>query len=203
MRALLRHRGDKRALQALDERLELVRAGLTRRDLVRMGLMTGGGVGGGLLLSDKALAASQRAPAALGSLPPLAPFVQPLTILPRLPDRTKAELTPEPTGDPNRATNPATGLPFEGRTEPHQSEDVFPVQKYHQTYMGANPNSRPHPGLPAADVLGVQPGRVGRPDGRPADVARAGDRLQPPRGDAHPPPQCAAAARAERRVRRP
>ena len=51
MRALLRHRGDKRALQALDERLELVRAGLTRRDLVRMGLMTGGGVGGGLLLS--------------------------------------------------------------------------------------------------------------------------------------------------------
>ena len=45
MRALLRHRGDKRALQALDERLELVRAGLTRRDLVRMGLMTGGGVG--------------------------------------------------------------------------------------------------------------------------------------------------------------
>ena len=87
MRALLRHRGDKRALQAFDERLELVRAGLTRRDLVRMGLMTGGGVGGGLALADKALAASGKGPGALGSLPPLAPFGQPLTILPRLRDR--------------------------------------------------------------------------------------------------------------------
>src|SRR6476646_10248537 len=121
MRALLRHRGDKRALQALDERLELVRAGLTRRDLVRMGLMTGGGIGGGLVLADTALAASGPGPGALGSLPPLAPFVQPLAILPRLPDRAKTDLTPAPALSPNRATNPATGLPYEGRSEPHQS----------------------------------------------------------------------------------
>jgi FtsP/CotA-like multicopper oxidase with cupredoxin domain len=158
MRALLRHRGDKRALQALDERLELVRAGLTRRDLVRMGLMTGGGVGGGLVLADKALAASGKGPGALGSLPPLAAFVQPLTILPRLPDRTRAELTPEPALSPNRATNPATGLPYEGRSEPHQSGDVFPVQRYHQTYLGANPNCRPHPGLPAQTLWGFNMG---------------------------------------------
>jgi len=149
MRALLRHRGDKRALRALDERLELVRAGLTRRDLVRMGLMTGGGVGGGLLLSDKALAASGQGPGGLGSLPPLAPFVQPLVILPPLPDRGKTDLTPAPTLSPNRAPNPATGLPFEGRSEPHQSGDVFPVQKYHQTYMAANPHVKVHPGLPS------------------------------------------------------
>jgi len=158
MRALLRHRGDKRALQALDERLELVRAGLTRRDLVRMGLMTGGGVGGGLVLADKALAASGKGPGALGSLPPLAPFVQPLVVLPRLPDRTKAELTPEPTRDPNRAINPDTGIYFEGRSEPHQSEDVFPVQKYHLTYMAANPHVSVHPGLPEQTFWGFNMG---------------------------------------------
>ena len=158
MRALLRHRGDKRALQALDERLELVRAGLTRRDLVRMGLMTGGGVGGGLVLADKALAASGKGPGALGSLPPLAPFVQPLVVLPRLPDRTKAELTPEPTRDPNRAINPDTGIYFEGRSEPHQSEEVFPVQKYHQTYMAANPHVSVHPGLPEQTFWGFNMG---------------------------------------------
>jgi FtsP/CotA-like multicopper oxidase with cupredoxin domain len=154
MRALLRHRGEKRALQAFDERLELVKAGLTRRDLVRMGLMTGGGVGGGLLLADKGLAAT----GSLGSLPPLAAFVQPLVILPRLPDRTMAELTPAPTLSPNRATNPATGLPYEGRSEPHQSGDVFPVRKYHQTYLAANPHAKVHPGLPDQTFWGFNMG---------------------------------------------
>jgi FtsP/CotA-like multicopper oxidase with cupredoxin domain len=159
MRALLRYRGEKRALQAFDERLELVRAGFTRRDLVRMGLMTGGGVGGSLLLTEKGLAAKGKGPGALGSLPPLAPFVQPLPILPRLPDRDRADLTPEPTREPNnQTTNPATGLPFEGRSEPHQSEDVFPVQKYHQTYLGANPNAQVHPGLPNQTVWGFNMG---------------------------------------------
>ena len=148
MRALLRHRGDKRALQAFDERLELVKAGLTRRDLVRLGLMTGGGAAGGLALADTALAASGPGPGALGSLPPLAAFVQPLVILPRLPDRAQTDLTPAPTPKPNRDINPDTGIYFEGRSELHQSEDVFPVQKYHQTYLGVNPHMQVHPGLP-------------------------------------------------------
>ena len=43
MRYLLRHRADRRALRAFAERQELVKAGLTRRDLVKMGLMTTGG----------------------------------------------------------------------------------------------------------------------------------------------------------------
>src|SRR6185312_6146349 len=99
MRALLRHRGDRRVHQALDERLELVKAGLTRRDLVKLGLMTGGGVGGGLVFADKSLADRGN----IGSLPPLTPFVEPLTILPALPERGVSELSPAPAIAPNRA----------------------------------------------------------------------------------------------------
>src|SRR3954465_3436635 len=110
MRALLRFRGDRRAVRAFEERQELVRAGLTRRDLVRMGLMTGGGVGGGLLATgkspaaeapppaapEKSLARELRSPSALGALPPLRPFVDPLPILPELPQRSASELVPAP-----------------------------------------------------------------------------------------------------------
>src|SRR5919199_4801313 len=129
MRALLRYGGNRRALRAFAERQEMVKAGLTRRDPVRMGLITGGGAGGGLLAAGKSRADSGD----IGRLPPLAPFVEPLTVLPVLPERSEAELTPPPTPTPNRATNPATGLPFEGRSEVHQSRDRFPPQAFFQT----------------------------------------------------------------------
>ena len=154
MRYLLRHRADRRALRAFAERQELVKAGLTRRDLVKMGLMTTGGVGGGLVLADKSLADN----GGLGSLPPLTPFVEPLPVLPALPPRAESDLTPAPANPPNRATNPATGLPFEGRTEVHQSEDRFPPQAFFQTRMGANPNAKVHPDLPAQTVWGFNQG---------------------------------------------
>src|SRR5689334_8175113 len=125
MRALLRYGGNRRALRAFAERQELVKAGLTRRDLVRLGLMAGGGAGGGLLVTEKGMAADLRSNDALGQLPPLAKFVEPLPILPVLPERdpaTDPSFVAHPsTAAPNRATNPATGLPFEGRSEPHQS----------------------------------------------------------------------------------
>src|SRR5215470_14062710 len=108
MRALLRHGGDRRALRAFRERTELVKAGYTRRDLVKMGLLTTGGVGGGLVWADKSLAAGQ-SNASLGSLPPLALFSQPLPILPVLPTRdptTDPQFTAHPpTASPNRAPN--------------------------------------------------------------------------------------------------
>src|SRR3954468_7316871 len=129
MRALLRHGGDRRALRAFDARQELVKAGLTRRDLVRMGLVTGGAAAGsGLLIAEKGLAAELRAPNALGALPPMTPFVEPLPVLPALPQRDVAELAPAPTNDPNSAIDPGTGLPLEGRTERHEFEDRFPPQ---------------------------------------------------------------------------
>jgi hypothetical protein len=59
---------------------------------------------------------------------------------------------------PNRAVNPATGLPFEGRTEPHQSRSAFPVKSYFATRMGANAKARPHPDLPAQTFWGFNLG---------------------------------------------
>jgi FtsP/CotA-like multicopper oxidase with cupredoxin domain len=158
MRALLRYRGDRRALRAFDERQALVAAGLTRRDLVKLGLTTGGGIGGGLLVAERGMAAGSRGPGALGALPPLAPFVEPLPLLPVLPERRLAEFDPAPTTDPNRATNPASGLPFEGRTEPHQSADTFAPEVLHISRMGANPNVIVHPGLPAQTFWGFNLG---------------------------------------------
>jgi FtsP/CotA-like multicopper oxidase with cupredoxin domain len=158
MRFLLRYGGDRRALRAFNERQALVRAGLTRRDLVRMGLMTAGGIGGGLLVAEKSLARGLRSSDALGKLPPLAPFVEPLPMLPALPQRDVSELLPAPTINPNRVTNPATGLPFEGRSEAHQSEERFPPQAFFQTRMGANTNAKVHPALPAQTVWGFNLG---------------------------------------------
>src|SRR3954469_9965648 len=153
MRALLRYGGNRRALRAFAERQEMVKAGLTRRDLVRMGLIAGGGVGGGLLATEKGMAAELRSASALGSLPPLRPFVQPLPILPVLPTRdptTDPGFAHAPTAEPNRAVNPATGLPFEGRSERHQSRGpgqpgAFEPDHFHVTHIGANPNASPHP----------------------------------------------------------
>ncbi len=158
MRALLRYGADRRALRAFEERQELVRAGLTRRDLAKLGLLTGGGLGGGLLVADKSLARDGRSGGGLGALPPLRPFVQPLLVLPALPERTAAELGPPPTIEPNRAVNPATGLPFEGRSEAHQSRDRFPARSFHATRMAANPNAVIHPDLPAQTVWGFNRG---------------------------------------------
>src|SRR3954452_5484037 len=158
MRFLLRYGGDRRALRAFSERQALVNAGLTRRDLVRMGLMTGGGRGAGLLVAEKSLARGLRSSDSLGKLPPLAPFVEPLPTLPALPPRKMSELVPAPTLDPNRVINPATSLPFEGRSEPHQSEDRFRPQAFFLTRMGANTNANVHPALPAQTVWGFNLG---------------------------------------------
>jgi FtsP/CotA-like multicopper oxidase with cupredoxin domain len=153
MRVLLRHGADKRALRALRERQELVKAGLTRRELVKLGVLTGGGLAGGLVLADRSLADG----GSLGSLPPLTPFLEPLPILPVLPERSLADLDPAPTNYPNRTTNPATNLPFEGRSEPHQSRDVFGVDKYFQTRIAATQASI-HPKLPKQTFWGFNLG---------------------------------------------
>src|SRR4051812_35622654 len=166
MHALLRHGGDRRALRAFDARQELVKAGLTRRDLVKMGLMTGGGVGGGLLVTEKARATDVGGAAGLGSLPPLAPFVQPLAILPVLPERDPATypgFAHAPTAEPNRNINAATKLPFEGRSEAHRSRGpgqpgAFEPEHFHITHMGANPHARVHPDLPEQTLWGFNLG---------------------------------------------
>src|SRR6476619_7450142 len=152
---LLRYGGDKRARRAFEERQALVKAGLTRRDLVKMGILTGGGIGGGLVMADR------RSSTALGALPPLTPFVEPLTVLPALPSRSASELgtgTTAPTSSPYRAINPANNMHYEGRSEAHQSRDSYPVAQYLMTRMAANPNVSIHPNLPSQTFWGFNQG---------------------------------------------
>src|SRR5574341_1415745 len=154
---LLRYGPNRRALRAFRERQELVKAGLTRRDLMKMGMMTASGY----LVTDRGLPrellSSATSLASFGGTS-LTPFVEPLVIPPVLPQRAVTELDPAPTNDPNRAINPLTGLPFEGRTERHQSQDQFPPQAYFVTRMAANPNVIVHPNLPPQTLWGFNLG---------------------------------------------
>ncbi len=168
MRALLRYGGNRRALRAFAERQEMVKAGLTRRDLVRMGLIVGGGAGGGLLATEKGMAKELRSNDALGALPPLTPFVDPLPILPVLPERDPAKYqtfarnapTPEPN---NKKFIPNTKVPLEGRSEAHQSRapdaiGKFEPKHYHVSHMGANPAAKLHRDLPPTTIWGFNLG---------------------------------------------
>jgi FtsP/CotA-like multicopper oxidase with cupredoxin domain len=155
---LLRHGAAKVALRALRNRQEIIQAGLTRRDLLKMGLLSSSGylaLQGGLSAWASGSSSAECEP---GQSPRLTPFVEPMPIMPVLPERTIAELSPAPTISPNRVVKPATGLPFEGRTEPHQTRSRFPVQKFFVTRMGANANVHPHPDLPVQTFWGFNLG---------------------------------------------
>lgn len=85
----------------------------------------------------------------------LAPFVEPLRLPPQLPVRptTDAGLQPVPTQAPNRAINPATGLPFEGRGDAHQWRELNPPRQFFVQRYGAVPPVRIHPQLPLQTVF--------------------------------------------------
>ena len=144
--------------KALNNRLELVKAGFTRRDLIKMGLMTSGGVlimkGG---LTHPASASDGGDNCELGKSPqPARVFVDPLPIPPQLPERPLSDpglqFGKPPQECPNNAINPATGLPFEGRgqfngklrpgTDCFQFFNRYPPQQFFVQRMRANPNAR-------------------------------------------------------------
>src|SRR5437867_12578076 len=105
--------------RALNNRLELVKAGLTRRDLIKMGLMSSSGL---LIAKDgltHPMASSDGGDnCELGKSPRPAPFMDPMPIPPELPERLLSDpgLKPAPQRCPNNAKNPDNNnLPFEGR----------------------------------------------------------------------------------------
>lgn len=114
---------------AAKNRQELIKAGLTRPELMRMGLLTSGG----MLIAKMGL--SSRAGAWGGgscysgstgcgncASPVTTPWQLPMPIPPVKQAIPLASLTgPAPTIAPNNALNPATGLAYEGRTRAHQS----------------------------------------------------------------------------------
>lgn len=69
--------------------------------------------------------------------------------MPLLPQRliTDPAFTQQPTVAPNRAINPATGIPYEGRGEPHQFRTLNPPQQFFVQRFGAVQAASIHPNL--------------------------------------------------------
>jgi FtsP/CotA-like multicopper oxidase with cupredoxin domain len=117
-------------------REKIVRAGLTRRELINLGLLSGSGY----LIGKRGLSAQSGCIAGacqLGCSPPTDPFVDPLPIPPVLPARALS--------DPGFRIPPQTqpsGQPQDARTEPHQFRDRFPAQQFFISRMRPNPNFR-------------------------------------------------------------
>lgn len=154
-------RREREIQQALNNRLELVKEGFTRRDLMKMGLMTGAGVlipKLGLTHAYGQYNHDHGSGCDLGNSPqPAQVFVDPMPIPPELPARTLTDpgLTfgAAPMICPNNAPNPNNGnLPFEGRgqfnglvrpgSDCFQFFNQYPPQKYFVERIRANSNFR-------------------------------------------------------------
>ena len=128
----LKYRLSKRQLDVLKNRQELIKAGISRRDLLKLGLMTGAGVLVDGLSVSKAFSRTgsngscnvSRSGCVLS--PPIQPF---LDLLPTPRDgtwrvQTPTTLSPAPTAAPNTAAG-------EGRTITHQAFTQFPPQLFY------------------------------------------------------------------------
>jgi len=95
------------------------------------------------------------APSAQAQAFTLTPFLEPVRLPPQLPPRAASDpgLRPVPTQSPNRAINPATGLPFEGRGDAHQWRELNPPRQLFVQRYGAVPPVRIHPQLPLQTVF--------------------------------------------------
>ncbi|MDT5293144.1 MAG: hypothetical protein QOJ76_24, partial [Acidobacteriota bacterium] len=109
---------EKEKHRAALNRREIVAAGLSRREMLKMGLLTAAGLliprGG---LSAHALNSAGALRAGQSASPPITPFIQDFARFTIKQPVTPSSLSgPPPQIEPNRTINPATGLPFEGRT---------------------------------------------------------------------------------------
>ena len=144
---LLKYRLSKLALNALKNRLEIVKAGLSRRDMLKLGLLTSGGY----LMAKKGLSSRASADDDRGRSPPTRAFID-LLPTPRdgtMPIQTPvpvATLTPAPTAAPSTAAD-------EGRTITHQAFTQFPPQKFYGVTQKAGQVSV-SPDLPLQTVWG-------------------------------------------------
>ena len=126
--ANISHRNLKREKEseiAARNRRELIAAGLNRRDLMKMGLLTAAG----MLISKKGLSAHPRSRSGLALAddhpvsPTTTPFVDDMPRLPVL--KPVASLTPAPTVAPNTAAG-------EARTVSHQAYKQFPPLRFYE-----------------------------------------------------------------------
>ena len=142
-------RAEKGKQQAAKNRREIIAAGLSRREMLRMGLLTSAG----LLIPMSGL--SVRARSSAGRLfdsgsgsgpssPPTRPFVQPFTRL--TVKQPTAVLNPAPAILPNTVAG-------EGRLIPHQAFTQFPPVKFYEIEQRLA-NIVTHPDLPVQPLWG-------------------------------------------------
>lgn len=129
---------EKEIQNAARNRQDIIKARLNRRDLFKMGLLTGAGY----LVARRGL--SSRASGGGITSPPTRPFIEPLPIMPI--KQPVAALNPAPTVCPNTAAG-------EGRTRCHQAFTQAPPQKFYQIVQQAA-QVRMSPDLPLQDVWG-------------------------------------------------
>jgi len=160
-------RAEKEKQQAAKNRREIVAAGLSRRDMLRMGLLTGAGLlvpMSGLSVRARTSAGRPFYDSGSGSgpgSPPTPPFAQPFTRL--TVKQPTAVLNPAPTVIPNTAAG-------EGRIIPHQAFSQFPPVKFYEVEQRLA-NIVTHPALPVQPLWsfdGLVPGplyveRYGKP----------------------------------------
>jgi FtsP/CotA-like multicopper oxidase with cupredoxin domain len=162
----LKFRPARLAEIARKNRRDLVASGVSRRELIKLGLLTSSGY----LVPMRGLSASASCDASgcePGCSPPTEPFVDPLPIPAVLPQR--------PLSDPGFAVAPGpqpSGTPQDARSEVHQFRDRFPPQQYFISRMRPNPAFAfsQHPAnlarIPAQTVWGFNLGGEA-----PSDVA--------------------------------
>jgi FtsP/CotA-like multicopper oxidase with cupredoxin domain len=141
------------AWNAAKNRRELIEARFTRRDLAKMGLLTGAGY----LVVKSGLSA--RADQQTQS-PRTRAFIEPLPIMPN--KQTVPSLTPTPTAEPNTAEG-------EGRTRSHQAFSLFAPQKFYEIHQRAAKVSM-SPDLPLQTIWGYDGMAPG-----PTFIAKYGD----------------------------
>jgi len=138
-------------------RQELITAKLSRRDLIKLGLLTSSG----LLVAKRGLSArTARADGGMRS-PPTTPFVVPLSIPPIA--EAMSSLTPAPQAAPNTAAG-------EARQATHQRWDEFLPREFYEIHEREAPHSF-HPELPVNTIWGYDgtfpgptyQGRYGQP----------------------------------------
>ena len=143
-------RAEKEKQQAAKNRREIIAAGLSRREMLRLGLLTSAG----LLVPMSGLSVRARTSAGRSfydsgsgsgpSSPPTRPFVQPFTRL--TVKQPSAVLNPAPTVVPNTAAG-------EGRLIPHQAFTQVPPVKFYEVEQRLA-NIVTHPDLPVQPLWG-------------------------------------------------
>jgi FtsP/CotA-like multicopper oxidase with cupredoxin domain len=118
----------KEMCNAFKNRQELIKAGLmNRRSLLKLGLLSGTGY----LAAKNGLSAWAWGGGTYNggqcASPPTTPFTLQLPIMPVKQPIAWSSLSPAPQISPKTTINPATGLPYEGRTRSHQAPPLgFP-----------------------------------------------------------------------------